>query len=149
MEDSILESMVRMEEELAALYSKIKKLSRFDPIKDVLQYLIVETLSHARKIDELKKKPIKPVLQVALIPVLFEKIKETLFNTLVQEKSYNKSIDKMAGMEDNLGKIYKTIASYYSNLSDYYKSHSDLINQIMLEEIIHKEKLLSKKHNIV
>ncbi len=148
MENDVLDIMIGVEDELASLYTKIKNVSRLESVKEVLDYLIEETVFHSKRIEGLKTKFDKPVLQTEMIQVLYGRIKDSLYNTLSKTYDYNSSIDIMANTEDSIGKIYKTISNHFSRLSDYYQKVSDEINQLSTEEAEHKSILLQKKTGI-
>jgi rubrerythrin len=148
MEKEVLDIMIRIEDELASLYTKIRNISRFSRIKEVLEYLIEETNFHSKRIEGLKVKFEKPVLQTSMIPAVYDMIKDSLFHTLAKEKNYSKCVDLMAATEESIGKIYTAIAKYYSRMSEYYQRFSDEINQVYHEEFEHRDVLLKKKSRI-
>ena len=144
-----IDEIIQIEEELAEFYNKVKTISRLDSAKDTFQYMVEESFQHAREIEDMKEKFTKPVFQSSAIVDIARKIRESLFTTIVQEKNYNHAIDQMAGTEETIGKIYKSVAAFYSKLSDYYKELSNTIFSIASEETEHQEMLLKKKQKII
>lgn len=145
MEDEVLDAFMNIENELASLYKKIKNASHLEPVKEVLNYLIEETLFHSKRIEGMKKKFEKPQLQTSMVYVLYDRLKDSLYSALLKEHDFNKSIDIMAQTEDSIKKIYTATAAHYKKLSEYYEKVSNEFSQLVTEESEHTDILIKKK----
>lgn len=145
MELEVLGIMTGIEDELAALYKKIKSISHLESIKGVFDYLIEETIFHSGRIEGLRNKYKMPALQTEMIKVLYGRIKDTLYNQLTKEYDFNKCIDIMSGTEESISRIYKTISNHFTKMAEYYQSVAEEMNQLVKEEMEHTDILLKKK----
>jgi hypothetical protein len=145
MEKEMLDLFIQIEDDYAELYYKLGKISRLREAEEAFKYLTEESFLHSRSIMGSKTKFSKPLFNNALIMEIAGKIRDALFLSISKETDFNKAIDELANTEENLGKIYKSIAAYLVNLGNYYHNLASTVEQIGGDEYQHRDKLLELK----
>jgi hypothetical protein len=142
MANEYLDLIIRLEDDLARFYEMIKKLVRLKMSREVLEYMEVHSYEHARRVEAFKLKNKKPQFSTEAVVQLHDQIINTVQKSIQHEKDILVVLNKLAGSEDSVGKLYTSMAKYLQGLSSYYKIVAEEIDKIAGEEFNHRDLLL-------
>jgi hypothetical protein len=144
----MLDFIASLEQDLTKFYERLKTITLLQGGAGLFSYMAAESERHSRVIDKASHKYHKPEVNQKFLREIHEKIKNALFDELSAAQSVPESYDKLAKTEEQLGKLYSTIADYCKNMATYYTCIADEITEISKEELTHRDMILENKKTI-
>ncbi len=142
MSNSIFQLCVELERDIASFYEKVKNVSRYKSNAIILNKMVEESTQHAASMENMAKDIEIPVFNKQIVLTLQEKIKNSLWNEIMNEPDTEVVKQKLAKTEETAGKMYYAISGYLNNLAEYYKKLAKKVEGIALQELNHMESIL-------
>lgn len=142
---NVLKVFVRLEKDIAAFYGKLKNVSTVREFVDTYEKMERQSSAHAENILKDYKAFRIPDLDISPLIVLHNHVKENLLEEIKNEGDIGFVLEKLAGAEEQLGKIYKSIAIHYKRNAQKFQMLGEAINRIGDEEFQHRDVILKDK----
>lgn len=138
----IFELIENLEIDLANFYSRVKSVVRLRQHVNTFELMESVSRNHAKRVAELENTYNEPKFNKTAVFDMHNKIKEELWDDIVQEKNENIVLEKLAIAEEETGDLYHAISGFYDHMAKYYKGLSQEIEKISNEEYQHRDALL-------
>lgn len=139
----IFELLAELEVQIAELYGRMKIISKLKAYFDSFSLMEEISYDHSEKIKDIFKKYSMSSFDRSAFLKIHDKIKNKLWDSIIEENDENKILLKMSESEESVGKLYYAISAYYKKLSDYYNKVSLEMNTIANDEFDHRDLLLN------
>lgn len=139
---NVLKVFVKLEKDLAAFYKKLKNISSIREIIKTYEKMEQQSSHHAERIMRDYKAFRIHDIDIAPLIVLHNHVKRNLMEEIKNESNILYILQKLADSEEQLGKIYKSIAIHYKKNAEKYLKLSEAIDQIGDEEYYHRDAIL-------
>jgi len=139
---NVLKVFVKLEKDLAAFYRKLKNVSSIREIIETYEKMEQQSENHAEIILKDYQKYRIPDLDIEPLIVLHNHVKVKFLEEIKNESNILYVLQKLAEGEEQLGKIYKSIAAHYKKNSEKYEHLSKAIEKIAGEEFAHRDYIL-------
>jgi hypothetical protein len=140
----ILKLISLFEKDMAEFYSKLKNVSMLMECAEVFKSMESYSQKHAVHIGSECMPPRISHLSVEPLNRLHNNVKESFLNEIKNESDLQVILKKLADVEDQTGKIYKSIAKHYGKFADNYQKLSDEISGIGDDQFIHRDSILER-----
>jgi hypothetical protein len=97
---------------------------------------------HSEKIKDIQKKHTVGAFDRTAFIKIHDKIKNKLWDNVIEEDDENKILKKMGEAEESVGKLYFAVSAYYKKLSEHYDQIATEMDAIANDEFDHKELLI-------
>jgi len=142
MSNDIFDLLAELEIFIVELYAKAKNLYRLKNFTDTFQLMETVSANHSQKIKEIGDKTKITGFDRSAVINMHHKIRDKLWNDIINENDENEVLRKMSVSEESVGKLYLAISAYYEKISEEYKILSTEIQSIANEEFDHRDGLL-------
>ena len=139
----IFELLSELEVQIAQLYGRMKIISKLKQYFDSFSLMEEISYDHSEKINDIVKKYTIASFDRSAFIKIHDKIKNKLWESVIQEDDENKILKKMSESEESVGKLYFAVSAYFKKLSDQYKQISLEMDKIANDEFDHKDLLLN------
>lgn len=139
---NVLKVFVKLEKDIAAFYRKLKNISSISQIVKTYDKMERQSANHAERIMKDYKSFRINDLDIAPLIVLHNHVKRNLLEEIKNESNILFILQKLADAEEQLGKIYKSIALHYKKNAEKYIMLSEAIDKIGDEEYAHRDAIL-------
>ena len=140
----ILKIFARLENDLSTFYGKLKNVSMLREFMETFESMEKHSQAHSDRILSKYKAFKIPELKVDPLIILHNNVKENFMNEIKNEGNVLFVLKKLAQAEEQIGKIYKSIAVHYKHNAERYQFLADEIDQIGDEEFLHRDHILKE-----
>jgi len=140
---NVLKVFVKLEKDIALFYQKLKNISTISEMGKTYEKMERQSAHHAERIMQdyqafrIRDLDIEPLI------VLHNHVKRNLLEEIKNESNILFILQKLADAEEQLGKIYKSIAAHYRMNAEKYETLSKAIEKIGEEEFMHRDVILA------
>lgn len=139
---NVLQVFVKLEKDIAAFYQKLKNISSIRELIKTYEKMERQSSHHAERImNDYKSFRIHDI-DIAPLIILHNHVKRNLLDEIKNESNILFVLQKLADAEEQLGKIYKSIAVHYKKNAEKYLRLSEAIERIGDEEFDHRDAIL-------
>lgn len=139
-----MEMIIDLEWDLVDGYEQLNRLARLRRDGSPFDLLVRQSRGHAESLAAARAAHPEPRLDAAAVGTLQQRLKESVFHSVVGETDVARAHEMLADAEHTVGRLYETIAAHCRRMAAHHAALAERIAAIAEDEFGH-EKVLRRE----